>query len=389
MKRLLHLPSAYLGLPLLLACGLAWLTYDLSGDYLQGLLLLVATSLAIMLLDAWQGIRIPPVARFRARRYTGTRDAFVALVFAGLVVLFCVLDLALFPIALFSGPSSYATMTGGHEHIRHVSDMCWALVPIGLLCARSRWLRNTLVVVGVLFPVLVIDRNRLFASLFSLALVIVLRRDEARRFPWKIVGCLALAGASVFSLLGIFRSGSLDHVTLPFTPFYRAAPQGIKWLLLYGSVGPYNFSAILAKHYFNASFLFNQVIPLRGSVATAGTGIPLDAPNINVGTEFFPFLMALGPWGAVAAVFALYAMLLWSVRRLRPTVPLFSLLIFLRVAYVCVMSPFAPQAYTWTNAGFIGLCLVMQVFAAWLPDRRARERTPGPASDPPMPVQIA
>ncbi len=38
-------------------------------------------------------------------------------------------------------------------------------------------------------------------------------------------------------------------------------------------------------------------------------------------------------------------MLLWSVQRLRPTVPLFSLLIFLRVSYVCVMSPFAPQAY--------------------------------------------
>jgi hypothetical protein len=150
---------------------------------------------------------------------------------------------------------------------------------------------------------------------------------------------------------------------------------GIKWLLLYGSAGPYNFSAMLAKHYSNTSFLINQVVPMSGSVATAGTDIPLDAPTINVGTEFFPFLLALGPVGAVVSFFALYGLLRWSVRRLCPTVPLFSLLIFLRVSYVCVMSPFAPQAFTWTNVGFVGLCLFMQVVAAWLPNRRLQKPT--------------
>jgi hypothetical protein len=226
--------------------------------------------------------------------------------------------------------------------------------------------------VGFLFPILVIDRNRLFASVFSFALVILLRRDETRPLPWKGVGFLALAGISIFSILGILRSGPLDSITLPFSALYRASPVGLKWLLLYGSAGPYNFSSMLAKHYSNASFLINQVVPMSGSVATAGTDIPLDAPTINVGTEFFPFLLALGPFGAVAAVFVLYTLLLWSVRRLRPSVPLFSLLIFLRVSYVCVMSPFAPQAFTWTNVGFVVVCLFMQVFATWLPNRRLR-----------------
>jgi hypothetical protein len=370
MKRLLCLPSTYLGLPLLLACGLTLLTYDLSVDYLQGLLLLAASASVIVLFDVYAGVRIPEPVRFRARHYAGTRDSFVALAFAGLIVFFCVIDLALFPIPLLDKPSSYALMEGGREHVRHISDMCWVLPPIGLLCARSKWLRNMLIVIGFLFPVLVIDRNRLFASVFSFALVIMLRRDEARPLPWKSVGFLAIAGSSVFSVLGILRSGPLENITLPFSAMYRAAPLGIKWLLLYGSAGPYNFSAILTKHYSNANFLINQVVPLNGSVVTAGTDIPLDAPTINVGTEFFPFLMALGPVGAVAAIFALYGLLLWSVRRLRPTVPLFSLLIFLRVSYVCVMSPFAPQAFTWTNAGFIGLCLFMQVLVAWLPNRR-------------------
>jgi hypothetical protein len=62
-------------------------------------------------------------------------------------------------------------------------------------------------------------------------------------------------------------------------------------------------------------------------------------------------------------------MLLWSTRLLS-SASLFNLLIFLRMAYVCVMSPFAPQAYTWMNFGFIVLCLVMQLCASLLPKRQ-------------------
>ena len=375
MKRLLHWPSAYLSMPILLACGVTLLTYDLPADYLQGVMLLAAVALVIMLFDGARGPRLPPAARFRLRNYIGTRESLVALGYAGMVLFFCLLDLALFPIPLLSNPSSYATMEGGHEHIRHISDMCWTLPPIGWLCARSRWLRNLLILVGVAFPILVIDRNRIFASLFSLALVAALRRDEARPLPWKLILFLGILGGSAFSVLGMLRSGSLDTVSLPFSAMYRAMPEGIKWLLLYISAGPYNFGAILAKHYVNASFLVNQLVPLSGSIATAGTDIPLDASNINVGTEFFPFLMAWGTYGAVASIVVLYGLMAWSVRRVTASVSLFSLLIFLRMAYVCVMSPFAPQAYTWTNFGFIGLCLVMQVLAAWLPDRNAAPPT--------------
>jgi hypothetical protein len=367
--RFLRLPATYLAVPMLLACGFTWLSYDLPAGYLQGMSLLLGTAMAILLVDLLFGARLPGFATFRARRYAGTREAFVAIAFAFGVLLFCLLDLALFPIPLITDPASYASMEGGHEHIRHISDMCWTLPPIGLLCLRSKWLRNLFIVAGLAFPVLVIDRNRIFASLFSFALVVLFRRDEAKPLPWKTIAALALAGGTVFSVLGMLRSGTLDTVTLPFSAMYRAAPQGIKWLLLYISAGPYNFGAIAAKHYVNASFLVNQVVPMAGSIATAGTDIPLDAPNINVGTEFFPFLMALGPIGAVASMLALYAMLWWSVRRLRAPVSLFAWLIFLRMAYVCLMSPFAPQAFTWTNLGFVLLCLVLQVLAAWLPDR--------------------
>jgi len=379
MKWLLRLPSTYLALPLLLACGLTLLAYDLPDGYLEGMLVLALTAMGVMLADAVMGTRLPGIAQFRARHYAGTRDAFVALIFAAAIVLFCLLDLTLFPVPLLDNPSSYATMENGREHIRHISDMCWTLPVIGLLCTRKRWLRNTLIVVGLVFPILVIDRNRIFASLFSFALVIVFRRNEKKPLPWKTIGVLALVGGSVFSILGALRSGSLDTVTLPFSAMYRAAPQGVKWLLLYSSAGPYNFGAMVAKHYTNASFLIHQVVPLSGSVATAGTDIPLDASNINVGTEFLPFLLAFGPMGAVVAILVLYALLLWSVRRLRPAASLFPLLIFLRVSYVCVMSPFAPQAFIWTNVAFIGLCLAMQTAAALLPNRKAATPIHAPA----------
>ncbi|RDS83709.1 hypothetical protein DWU98_05135 [Dyella monticola] len=371
MNGLLRLSSTYLALPILLACALTLLTFDLPGDYMQGVLLLTFTAVSIFLVDLTIGTRLPSMSRFRLRSYAGTREAFVALAYASALVVFCLLDLMLFPVPLLTNPSSYASMEGGHEHIRHISDMCWTLPPIGLLCARNRWLRRALILAGVAFPILVIDRNRLFASLFSLAVVVALRRDEATPLPWKTMVFIALLGASAFSVLGILRSGTLDTVSLPFSATYRAAPQGVKWLLLYIGAGPYNFGAMVAKHYVNANFLFNQLVPMAGSIATAGTDIPLDAPNINVGTEFFPFLMAWGPWGAVASMVGLYALLAWSVRRLYPNVSLFSLLIFLRISYVCVMSPFAPQAYTWTNIGFIGICLMLQVLAAWLPNRHA------------------
>ncbi|WP_368564645.1 hypothetical protein [Pseudoxanthomonas sp. UTMC 1351] len=371
MNRLLRMPSSYLGIPMLFSCGVTLLTYDLPTEYLIGIALLTALAMATVAMDLLLGVRLPPLQRFRERQYAGTRESFLALALAAWVAVFCVLDLVLFPVPIFNDPSSYATLSPLHTHIRHLSNICWVLPPIALLCIRNKPLRYQVVAIGFLFPVLVIDRNRLLASLFSFAVLIVLRRDAARPLPWKTILLLAFAGAAAFSVLGTLRSGSIESVALPFSDLYRAAPQGVEWLLLYISAGPYNFSAILAKEYENANFLVNQLVPMSGSIATAGTDIPLDASNINVGTEFFPFLMAWGASGAVAALLALYAALLWSVRRLGIALSLFPLLIFLRIAYTCLMSPFAPQAFTWTNLGFIGMCLTLHAFTVLLPDRNA------------------
>ncbi|PPU78701.1 hypothetical protein XcuCFBP2542_00420 [Xanthomonas cucurbitae] len=375
MTECLRWPAFYLLPATVVSCAVTWLIYELPVGYLEGVALLVVISLLTPILDTLLRIRLPPAERFRNYHYAGTRDAFLALALAAGVTAFCMVDLLLFPIPLFSDPSSYASLSPLRSHVRHVSNMCWILPPIALLCVRHRGLRTAMVVLGFVFPIMVIDRNRIFAGLFSFVLVMLLRRDPGRKLPWKRIGLLVVAGGAVFSVLGALRSGSLASVALPFGAFYRAMPQGVQWLLLYISAGPYNFSAILAKGYVNASFLVNQIVPFTGSIATAGTSIPLDAPNINVGTEFFPFLMAWGAPGAVIALLALYAGLVWSVRRLNGSLSIFHVLIFLRLAYACLMSPFAPQAFTWTNFGFIALCLVLHACTLLLPNRHTAQRS--------------
>ncbi|QWT18891.1 hypothetical protein KPL74_14190 [Bacillus sp. NP157] len=370
MRALLRLPSTYLAWPLLLACAVSACVFQLPAGYAGGLFLLATGAVGLIVADLFSRDRLPPWHVLRARDYAGTREGFVGLAFAAGVLVFCALDLLLFPVALIHDPSSYATMEGGHEHIRRLSDLCWTLPVIGILCTHHRPLRYLLVGAGLLFPVLVVDRNRIFAAVIALALVTIFRRDAARPLPWRAVGVLGLVGTTAFSVLGMLRSGSVATVALPFGAFYNAMPAGIQWLLLYISAGPYNFAAILAKDYRNADFLLNQLVPMRGSIATAGTDIPLDAYNVNVGTEFLPFLMAFGPLGALAALVTLYALMRWSVRLLSRPLSLFPLLIFLRMAYVCVMAPFAPQAFIWMNFGFIGLCLLLQLVSAWLPHRR-------------------
>lgn len=371
MRRWLRYPSMYLAMPLLFACAVTVPSYTLPAGYLPGIVVLILAALVFVVIDAVTRTRLPTVGEFRARRYVGTREALVACLFATGVIVFCAIDLLLYPIPLLDNPSSYATLEPGREHVRHISAMCWTLPVIGLLCTRSRAVRYSLIAIGIVFPILVIDRNRIFAGLFSFAMVVLFRRDPSRPVPWKPLLALAVAGATVFSVLGAVRSGTLDTVTLPFSTTYRDAPQGIKWLVLYISAGPYNFGAMLAKHYANGDFLYAQLVPGNAAINVLDTDIPLDAMNINVGTEFLPFLLAWGLPGAVVAMLALYALLSWSIRRLKAPVSLFGWLIFLRVAYVCVMSPFAPQAFIWTNFAFIGLCLAMQALSALLPNRRA------------------
>lgn len=367
MSEALRYPSFYLALPILLALSVMLVSFEASLAMLGGVLFFAMAAVGIVVLDFILAIRLPQLQSFQGMDFAGTPQGVVAAALCLLVVGFCVIDLTVFPIPLVVDPSLYATFENGRNHVRHISNLSWILPPLALVCFRGRAVRIILVAIGLIFPVLVIDRNRLLAAIFSLVLTFVLLQKKSVLLSWKIIIPLLFAGLAAFSLLGAVRSGTLSHLNLPLSGLFEKSPEGVKWLLLYVSAGVYNFSSILAKNYHNANFLLSQLIPFSGSVETLGTDIPLDAPTINVGTEFFPFLMAGGWSGALFSVFLLYCLLLWSIVLLRGSVSVWRFLIFLRVAYVSVMSPFAPQAFTWTNFGFVALCLMIPVVGHFLP----------------------
>lgn len=368
MSEALRYPSFYLVFPILLALSVMLVSFEASVSMLGGVLFFAAAAVAILMFDFILGIRLPELESFRGMDFSGTCQGAIAAALCCLVAAFCVVDLTAFPIPLIVDPTSYATFDGGRNHVRHISNLSWILPPLAMLCFRNRAVQIMLIAIGLIFPILVIDRNRLLAALFSLVLTFVLRQRKSPLLSWKLILPLLLGGLIAFSVLGAVRSGTLGDLTLPLSGVFRNSPQGVKWLLLYVSAGVYNFSSIMAKDYNNADFLIAQLVPFSGSVATLGTDIPLDAPTINVGTEFFPFLMALGWGGAMLSVLALYGMLIWSTVLLREEISLWRFLIFLRISYVSTMAVFAPQAFTWTNFGFVAVCLMIPIVAQFLPD---------------------
>jgi hypothetical protein len=357
-------PSIFFSLPLLGSCIIALLTFELPKGYGVGISILMVVAVLAIVFDSILGIRLPARRALQLVPFDRSPECYWVKVLAWSVLVACILDLTLFPLPLLN-PEIYANFDGGRSHVRHISNMCWVLPIVGLLCYPDKRIRVLFIAIGLAFPVLVLDRNRLFASVYGLAVTMVF--FSKRQIPWKTLIASLLGALLLFAKLGQFRSGRLDWVALPFSDFYVAASAGFKWILLYIGAGIYNFSSIMAKGYIDSDFLINQLVPQAGGVETLGSTIPFDEPVINVGTEYFPFLMAWGSVGAVGAALFLYLSLVASVYFFRKRPNIISFLIFLRISYCCVMAGFAPQAYTWTNLGFIALCLLMQIFTYRVP----------------------
>ncbi|MFJ7284463.1 hypothetical protein [Pseudomonas sp. NPDC099000] len=364
MKNFHRSPSVFFSLPLLGSCLIALLTFELPKGYGVGISILMVVAALAIVFDALLGVRLPARRELQLVPFDRSPECYWVKVLAWLVLFACVLDLTLFPLPLLH-PEIYANFDGGRSHVRHISNMCWVLPIVGWLCYTDKRIRIFFIAVGLAFPVLVLDRNRLFTSVYGLAITMVF--FSKRQIPWKTLIVSLLGALLLFAKLGQFRSGRLDWVALPFTEFYAAASPGFKWILLYIGAGIYNFSSIMAKGYIDSDFLINQLVPGAGGVETLGSTIPFDEPVINVGTEYFPFLMAWGSVGAVGAALFLYLSLVASAHFFRVRPNIISFLIFLRISYSCVMAGFAPQAYTWTNLGFIALCLLMQIFTYRVP----------------------
>jgi len=359
VKDLQRSPAVFFSVPLFGSCLIALLTFELPSGYAVGISILMVVAALALVLDTILGIRLPSRKELQLIPFERSPECYWVKFLAWIILGACIVDLTLFPLPL-RNPEIYANFDGGRAHVRHISNMCWVLPIVGLLCYADKRMKFIFIAVGLAFPVLVLDRNRLFTSVYGLAITLIF--FSKRQIPWKMLIVSLFGALLLFAKLGQFRSGRLDWVALPFSDFYSAASPGVKWILLYIGAGIYNFSSIMAKGYIDSDFLINQLVPGVGGVETLGSTIPFDEPVINVVTVYFPFLMAWGSLGAVGAALFLYLSLVASVYFFKKNPNIISFLIFLRISYSCVMAGFAPQAYTWTNLGFIALCVLIQIF---------------------------
>lgn len=365
LRTIIRWPSIIFGAPLLIAVLFSFVVFDLPGEYQGGVLYLTVPVFVAIAGDFFFKIRLPTLQALKVSVVGDDRYFLLARCFGVIVLVACIVDILAFPLPLLN-PEIYIDFSGGRNHVRHISNMCWVLPVIGFVCFRRKTIAWTFVAVAFLFPVLVLDRNRLFASAYSSFFVAILFR---RDIPWRSIVAGGVGLLVVFGQLGVMRSGNLRWVALPFSSIYDSLPLVMKWLFLYISAGVYNFGSIAAKGFLDDSVLIHQLAPWLRPASYIDTALPLDVAAINVGTEFFPFLLAYGPLGAIASAILLYLGLVASIRFFQMHTCVFSMLIFLRISYVCLMSGFAPQAFMWTNFGFVVLCLGGMVVSNW-PSRR-------------------
>lgn len=305
-----------------------------------------------------------------------------------LVILFlCVLVILSGPLDVYVNglkilnPSTYAEFNGGGRYVRHISSLCWILAPIALIFIRNKLVMNFLILYALVFPILIIDRNRLFMSFYSLLLCLYLIFDGLPRSPSRQVKkfmfwLVLILGVVIFLLIGYFRSGDafivessgnqLSEGAYPLSDVFFMLPTLFQQLILYVTTPLFNFATIVFYDYINHDFLLSQLSPFDRDTFDAYPYAPVMVARFNVGTEFYPFLL----YGGLQMVFFAFIFMLLSfilvARMLKKYANIFTFLIFLKISYSVIFMGFAPQFFILLNLMFVVMMLVLWFFSSLL-----------------------
>lgn len=278
-------------------------------------------------------------------------------------------------------PSTYAEFNGGGRYVRHISSLCWILAPIALIFIRNKLVRNFLIVYALVFPILIVDRNRLFMSFYSLLLCLYLifdglPRSRSRQIKKFLFWLVLILGVVVFLLIGYFRSGDafivessgsqLSEGAYPLSDVFFMMPALFQQLILYVTTPLFNFATIVFYDYINHDFLLSQFSPFGRDTFDAYPYAPVMVARFNVGTEFYPFLL----YGGLQMVFFAFIFMLLSfivvARILRKYANIFTFLIFLKISYSVIFMGFAPQFFILLNLMFVIMMLALWFFSSLL-----------------------
>ena len=281
-------------------------------------------------------------------------------------------------------PLSYAELNGNGRYIRHISSLCWTLVPIAYIFHHQAKLKPWLIIYSVVFSIIIIDRNRLLAAFYTLALCSALTPDSAKISPSAIATkarnrllLISMVVIAAFSGLGALRSGldafmvessgaTLREGMLPLRDIFYFIPPLLQQIILYIAMPMVNFATVFSEGFLNSEFLLSQLSPFGRDMFDAYPYAPILVARFNVGTEFFPWL-TYGGFLLVVPSFAFMVICFVLAERLFKKLPnIFTLLIFLRLSYLMLFMGFAPQFYILLNIGFIVLMLILWAISSWL-----------------------
>jgi len=289
-----------------------------------------------------------------------TADILIIAIFSLVVLLSGPVDIYINGFKLLQ-PDTYADFIGVGRFVRHFSSLCWLFVPIAFLFVKNKKLKVLLVAYAIIFPILIIDRNRLLLSLYALFFCHSILYNIKR--PWFFYFNVIALVLFVFSLIGFYRSGDsfvidtsgsvLIDGYYPLKEYFFYFPRFAQQIILYISTPIFNFGYIYSLDFKNSIFLISQISPFSREQFELYPYSPILVPRFNVGTEFFPQLMYGGVYLVCLSLVFMLIVFMMSVFYLKKAKNIFSLLIFLKVSHTVLFMGFAPQFYILLNFAFL------------------------------------
>lgn len=308
---------------------------------------------------------------------------------AFIVLAVCFLIILLSPLDIYQNgfklrhPNTYAEFHGIGRYIRHITNLCWICIPITFLFVKNRSLKLILVTYAIIFPILIVDRNRLLLSCYALLLSFILTdcpfKTTQKKFFHKVLLILIpILFISIFAIVGHFRSGSgfwvpssgsaLKEGAFPLTLSFYYLPNLLQQVVLYMTTPIFNFATIVSHDFINPDFLLSQLSPFGREQFDVYPYAPVLVPRFNVGTEFYPFLLygGLSLFGCAFYIFLLAFALAIMLFQRYPNI--FTFLIFIKLSYGVLFMGFGPQFYMLLNLMFIILMFVLWFLSKVLKD---------------------
>lgn len=317
-----------------------------------------------------------------------------------IILAFCVVILLCGPLDIYingfklTDPGSYFEFHGIGRYIRHFTILVWIFIPVAMLYLKNPWIKTFFIGYALLFPILIIDRNRLFIAFYTLFFCTILKNNMLKKDSSLVKNkwlfyAIPIICILIFAAIGHFRSGNeffvpssetlVEHGALkthlvaggipnhlPLKAHFYYLPAIFQQVILYVTTPIFNFSTIVASHFTNPDFLLSQLSPFSRENFPVHPDAPIFVPRFNVGTEFYPFLLYQGlPMVAAAYLLMLLSFLL-TCNLFKKWPNIFTLLLFIKISFVIVFMGFGPQFFILLNLMFFVLMMCLWMSAGIL-----------------------